>query len=353
MDWTPESGLAAPRKEGGHMPIKVAINGFGRIGRCLARIIATGVKDVELVVINSRAGAEVHAHLLRHDSVHGPFPGTVEALPDLLVINGKDVLLTQIDDTPENLPWRELGVEIVLESTGAFRDRASISGHLTAGAKRGILSAPGKKIDGTFVYGVNHHSFDPSRHFIVSNASCTTNCLAPVVKVLHESFEVQHGLMTTVHSYTMDQRLLDGSHHDFRRGRAAALSMVPTSTGAARAVTEVIPELKGRLDGLAVRVPTPNVSLVDFVCTVAKPTTKEEVNQAFVAAQEGDLKGVLKVSTEPLVSIDFNGSPYSSTVDAELTNVMAGNLVKVMSWYDNEMGFSHRMLDLAVYMGTR
>jgi glyceraldehyde 3-phosphate dehydrogenase len=335
------------------MPIRVAINGFGRIGRCLARIIATEVKDIELVVINSRAGAEVHAHLLRHDSVHGPFPGTVEARSDRLIINGKDVHLTQIDDAPENLPWKEMGVGVVLESTGAFRDRASISGHLTAGAQRVLLSAPGKKIDGTFVYGVNHHTFDPAQHFIISNASCTTNCLAPVVKVLHENFEVQHGLMTTVHSYTMDQRLLDGSHSDFRRARAAALSMVPTSTGAARAVTEVIPALKGRLDGLAIRVPTPNVSMIDFVCTVARDTTAEEVNQAFRTAQDGDLKGVLQVATEPLVSIDYNGSPFSATLDAELTNVMGGNLVKVMAWYDNEMGFSHRMLDLAVYMGSR
>jgi len=335
------------------MPIRVAINGFGRIGRCLARIIATEVKDVELVAINSRAGAEVHAHLLRHDSVHGPFPGTVEALPDRLLINGKEVVLTQIDDIPERLPWKELGVEVVLESTGAFRDRATIAGHLDAGARRVILSAPGKKIDGTFVYGVNHQTFDPSRHFIISNASCTTNCLAPVVKVLHDNFGVQRGLMTTVHSYTMDQRLLDGSHSDFRRARAAAVSMIPTSTGAARAVTEVIPELKGRLDGLAVRVPTPNVSLIDFVCTVERTTSKAEVNQAFRAAQDGPLQGILQVSLEPLVSIDFNGSPYSATVDAELTNVLDGNLVKVMAWYDNEMGFSHRMLDLAVYLGSR
>jgi len=334
------------------MPIRVAINGFGRIGRCLARIIATDAKDVDLVAINSRAGAEVHAHLLRHDSVHGHFPGTVEAKSDRLIINGKEVHLTQIDD-PEKLPWKEMDVNVVLESTGAFRDRASVASHLTAGAQRVVLSAPGKKIDATFVYGVNHQDFDPAKHFIVSNASCTTNCLAPVVKVLHDNFEVQHGLMTTVHSYTMDQRLLDGSHHDFRRARAAALSMVPTSTGAARAVTEVIPALKGRLDGLAIRVPTPNVSIIDFVCTVGRATTKEEVNQAFLTAQDGDLKGVLRVSTEPLVSIDFNGSYFSSTVDAELTNVMNGNLVKVMSWYDNEMGFSHRMLDLAVYMGSR
>jgi glyceraldehyde 3-phosphate dehydrogenase len=335
------------------MPINVAINGFGRIGRCLARVIATEVKDLKLVAINSRAGAEIHAHLLRYDSVHGPFPGTVTARPDRLTINGRDVVLTQIDDTPEKLPWGELGVDVVLESTGAFRDRGAIAGHLTAGAKRVILSAPGKKIDATFVYGVNHQSFDPSRHFIVSNASCTTNCLAPVVKVLHDKFGVQQGLMTTVHSYTMDQRLLDGSHSDLRRARAAALSMIPTSTGAARAVTEVIPELKGRLDGLAVRVPTPNVSLVDFVCTVARATSREEVNQAFLDAEKGPLQGVLKVSLEPLVSIDFNGSPYSATVDAELTNVMDGSLVKVMAWYDNEMGFSHRMLDLAVYLGSR
>jgi glyceraldehyde 3-phosphate dehydrogenase len=335
------------------MPIRVAINGFGRIGRCLARIIATELKDIALVAINSRAGAEVHAQLLRYDSVHGPFPGTVEARGDHLIMNGKDVVLTQIDDTPERLPWKDLGVDVVLESTGAFRDRATIAGHLDAGARRVILSAPGKKIDGTFVYGVNHQTFDPSRHSIISNASCTTNCLAPVVKVLHENFGVQRGLMTTVHSYTMDQRLLDGSHRDFRRARAAALSMIPTSTGAARAVTEVIPELKGRLDGLAVRVPTPNVSLVDFVCTVDKATSREEVNQAFLAAQYGALQGVLKVSLEPLVSIDFNGSPFSSTVDAELTNVMDGTLAKVMAWYDNEMGFSHRMLDLAVYIGSR
>jgi len=335
------------------MPIRVAINGFGRIGRCLARVIATEVKDVTLVAINSRAGAEVHAHLLRYDSVHGPFPGTVEALSHRLIINGKDVVLTQVDDNPENLPWGELGVDVVLESTGAFRDRATIAGHLAAGAKRVILSAPGKKIDATFVYGVNHQTFDPSRHFIVSNASCTTNCLAPVVKVLHDNFGVQQGLMTTVHSYTMDQRLLDGSHNDLRRARAAALSMIPTSTGAARAVTEVIPELKGRLDGLAVRVPTPNVSLVDFVCTIDRATSREEVNQAFLDAEKGALHGVLKVSLEPLVSIDFNGASHSATVDAELTNVMGGNLAKVMAWYDNEMGFSHRLLDLAVYMGSR
>ncbi len=334
------------------MPVKVAINGFGRIGRCLARIIFTGRQDVELVAINSRAGAEVHAHLLKYDSVHGTFPGEVEARGDRLLVNGREVLLTQIDDLPEKLPWGELGVEVVLESTGAFRDRASIEGHLRAGARKVVLSAPGKKIDATFVMGVNTHLYDPARHHIVSNASCTTNCLAPLVKVLHEAFGVEHGLMTTVHSYTMDQRLLDGSHSDLRRARAAALSMIPTSTGAARAVTEVIPELKGRLDGLAVRVPTANVSLVDFVATVRQATTREEVNQAMEAAAQGPLQGILQVSHAPLVSIDYNGSSYSAILDAELTNVMGGTLVKVMAWYDNEMGFSHRMLDLAVLVGS-
>ncbi len=332
------------------MAVRVAINGFGRIGRCLARIIAKGDKEVQLVAINSRADSERDVYFFRYDSVHGTFPGTVEFRNESLIINGREAKVTRILE-PDKLPWGQLGVDIVLEATGAFRDRESASGHLRAGAKKVILSAPGKQIDATFVYGVNHLTFDPAKHTVVSNASCTTNCLAPLVKVLHDNFGIDKGLMTTVHSYTMDQRLLDGSHSDLRRGRAAALSMVPTSTGAARAVTLVIPELKGRLDGLSIRVPTPNVSLVDFVAIVNKATTKEEVNQAFAAAQEGALKGVLHLCTQALVSIDFNGSSYSSIVDAELTNVLDGNLVKVMAWYDNEMGFSNRMLDLAVYMG--
>jgi glyceraldehyde 3-phosphate dehydrogenase len=334
------------------MPVRVAINGFGRIGRCLARIIAAGEKDVKLVAINSRADAERDVHLLCYDSVHGPFRGTVEFRDETMIINGQGAQVTRILD-PDKLPWKELGVDIVLEATGAFRDRASAEAHLRAGAKKVILSAPGKQIDATFVYGVNHLTYDPAQHQVVSNASCTTNCLAPVVKVLHDNFGIDKGLMTTIHSYTMDQRLLDGSHSDLRRARAAALSMIPTSTGAARAVTLVIPELQGRLDGLSIRVPTPNVSLVDFVATVNRATSREEVNQAFAAAQEGVLKGVLYLSTLPLVSIDFNGSSYSSVVDAELTNVAGGNLVKVMAWYDNEMGFSHRMLDLAVHMGRK
>ena len=334
------------------MSVRVAINGFGRIGRCLARLI-TGRKELELVAVNSRADTERDVHMLRYDSVHGRFPGTVEAKGETLYLNGKEVRITRVLQ-PENLPWKELGVQLVLESTGAFRDRASNEGHLVAGAKKVLLSAPGKKIDATFVYGVNHQDYDPGEHHIVSNASCTTNCLAPVVQVLHDNFVIRHGFMTTVHSYTMDQRLLDGSHQDLRRARAAAVSMVPTSTGAAKAVTEVIPALKGRLDGLSVRVPTPNVSLVDFVATVEKPTTREEVNQALTtAAQAGPLHGVLSVCTESLVSIDFNGNTFSATVDAELTNVLGGNLVKVMAWYDNEMGFSQRMLDLAAFIGAR
>ncbi len=334
------------------MPVKVAINGFGRIGRCLARIIATSGKDLELVAINSRADIIRDVHLFKYDSVHGRFPGQAAARGDNIVINDREVIVTRLLE-PESLPWKELGVEIVLESTGAFRDRASNEGHLKAGARKVIIAAPGKKLDATFVFGVNHQDYDPRRHQIVSNASCTTNCLAPVVKVLHDNFGIEYGLMSTCHSYTMDQRLLDGSHSDLRRARAAALSMVPTSTGAARAVTEVIPELKGRLDGLAIRVPTPNVSIIDLVATVRKSTSVEEVNRAFSLAQEGDLKGVLQVSGEPLVSIDYNGSPFSAVVDAELTNVMGGNLVKVMAWYDNEMGFSHRMLDLAVHLGRQ
>lgn len=330
--------------------IRVAINGFGRIGRCLARLLASTDKDLELVAINSRADIARDVHLFAYDSVHGRFPGTVARQGENFLINGREVVVTRVLD-PEGLPWKELGVDIVLESTGAFRDRASNEGHLRAGAQRVILGAPGKVVDATLVYGVNHQDFDPERHQIISNASCTTNCLAPVVKVLHDAFDLEYGLITTIHSYTMDQRLLDGSHSDFRRARAACLSMIPTSTGAARAVSEVLPALAGRLDGLSIRVPTPNVSLVDLVATVTRPTSIKEVNQAFVEAAAGTLAGVLDVSFEPLVSTDYNGCGFSAVVDAELTNVMGGTLVKVMAWYDNEMGFSHRMLDLAAYVG--
>ncbi len=332
------------------MAVRVAINGFGRIGRCLARIMATGEKDLELVAINSRADITRDVHLLRYDSVHGHFRGAAVAQGENIIINGHEVRITRNPDL-DKLPWAELGVDIVLESTGGFRDRPANEGHLRAGAKKVIVGATGKKLDATFVYGVNHQDYDPVRHQIMSSASCTTNCLAPVVKVLHDKFGLEYGLMTTCHSYTMDQRLLDGSHSDLRRARAAGLSMIPTSTGAARLVTEVIPELSGRLDGLAVRVPTPNVSLADLVATVSRPTSREKVNQALVAAADGPLRGILAVSFEPLVSADYNGAGYSAIVDAELTKVLGGTLVKVMAWYDNEMGFSNRMLDLAVHVG--
>jgi glyceraldehyde 3-phosphate dehydrogenase len=334
------------------MPVRVAINGFGRIGRCLARVIFSGQHEVELIAINSRGDLESSALLFKYDSIHGTFPGNVAAGSERLIINGQDVHVTRMDD-PRTLPWKDMGVDIVLESTGVFRDRASNEGHLAAGARKVIIGAPGKKVDATFVMGVNEDTYDPDKHVIVSNASCTTNCLAPVVKVLDQNFGVEHGLMTTVHSYTMDQRLLDGSHQDPRRARAAALSMIPTTTGAAKAVAEVLPELKGKLDGISVRVPTANVSVVDFNAIVKKSTTREEVNEAFHQASTGRLQGILQVVTLPLVSCDYNGCPYSASLDAELTMVMQGHMVKVMAWYDNEMGFSTRMINLAAYMGQR
>ena len=333
------------------MPIRIAINGFGRIARCLARIIFTEGMDLEVVVMNSRSTADTLAHLLKYDSLHGIFPGVVEAEPGKLLINDRQVTILQKEALPEELPWRDLGVQLVLEATGAFRDGPTVAGHLRAGAQKVLLAGPGKEMDGTFVFGVNHTAYDPDRHNVISNASCTTNCLAQLVKVLHENFGIEHGLMTTIHSYTMDQRLLDGSHKDRRRGRAAALSIVPTSTGAATLVDEVIPELKGRLDGVALRVPTPVVSIVDFIASVEKSTSQEEVNQAFVEAANGELQGILEVSQDPLVSVDYTGSYFSAIVDAPLTKVMNSRLVKVMAWYDNEMGFAHRMLDMALYMG--
>lgn len=336
------------------MPLKIAINGFGRIGRCMTRIIFTENLDLDLVAVNSRSTPKILAHLLKYDSVHGIFPGQVEFESDKLLVNGRQVALPQMDAPPEKLPWRDLGVQLVLESTGAFRDGPTVAGHIRAGAQKAIIAAPGKDIDGTFVFGVNQHDYDPARHHVVSNASCTTNCLAPLVFVLHNSLGLEHGLMTTAHSYTMSQRLLDGSHKkDLRRARAAGVSIVPTSTGAATAVTEVIPALKGRLDGVALRIPTPDVSIVDFTAVVKKSTSKEEVNQIFSQAAQGEMQGILAVSQEPLVSVDYTGSYFSAIVDAPLTNVMNETLVKVMAWYDNEMGFARRMLDLAKYIGER
>jgi len=334
------------------MAVKLAINGFGRIGRYLVRA-AVNRDDVDIVAINTRGDAKSIVHLLKYDSVHRSFPGEIKQKGEAIVVNGKEIKTTKVTGNLTELPWKELGVDIVMETTGKFRDRESTSQHLAAGAKKVIIGAPGKGVDATLVYGVNESSYDPFKHHVVSNASCTTNCLAPVAKVLHENFGIVKGLMTTIHSYTMDQRLLDGSHKDLRRARAAALSMIPTTTGAAVAVAQVIPELKGKLDGLAIRVPTPNVSLVDLVADLSRDITKEEVNGALKKASEEDLKGILLYCNEELVSVDFTSSAFSSIVDAPSTSVIGGNMVKVLAWYDNESGFSTRMVDLAAYMGEK
>ncbi|MFZ5585045.1 MAG: type I glyceraldehyde-3-phosphate dehydrogenase [Thermodesulfobacteriota bacterium] len=334
------------------MAVKVGINGFGRIGRLAARILGVGHKDLELTAINARADSFQLAHLLIYDSVHRTFAGRVDYDDDSLTIEGRRVAITRMN-RPNEIPWRELGVEIVLETTGKFIRGEASQGHLEAGAKKVLIGAPGKQVDGTFVMGVNHQDYDPQRHYIVSNASCTTNCLAPVAKVLDQEFGIEHGLMTTIHSVTMSQRILDGSHKDIRRARAAGMSIIPTTTGAAKAVTEVIPALKGKLDGMAFRVPTPDVSIIDLVARMERETDAQEVNAALTAAAEGPLKGIMAVTTAPLVSVDYTSCPYSSVVDAPLTQVMGGRMVKVLAWYDNEMGFTHRLVDLAAYVAAR
>ncbi len=334
------------------MTIRLAINGFGRIGRTIMRS-AVNNPDVEVVAVNDRMDPKLMAFLFKHDSVHGLYHGEVAYGPDFLKIDNKEVKALKITDDLLNLPWAQLGIDVVLECTGLFRDRERAGKHLTAGAKKVIISAPGKKVDGTFVMGVNENSYDPLSHHVVSNASCTTNCLAPVAKVLFDEFGIDKGLMTTVHSYTMDQSLLDTVHNDFRRARAAAMNMIPTTTGAAIAVGLVIPELAGKLDGLAIRVPTPNVSLVDLTAVLKTDATVDEVNAAMKKASEGRMKGILAYVDEPLVSTDFVNSTYSSLFDALSTFSISGNMVKVLSWYDNESGYSARMVDLAVYIGER
>jgi len=331
--------------------VKLAINGFGRIGRLVMRVILSR-SDMEIVAINDMTSAETNAHLFKYDSVHGTYPGTVTATDDAIIIDGKAIKVLAETD-PAKLPWREMGVEIVIESTGRFNDATKAQAHLEAGAKKVILTAPGKNEDITIVLGVNEKKYDNAKHNIISNASCTTNCLAPVAKVLDEKFGIVKGLMTTIHAYTNDQCLQDRFHKDLRRARAAALSMVPTTTGAAKAVSLVLPQLKGKLNGLAVRVPTANVSMVDLVAEVNKETSAEEVNAALKAAAEGELKDILDYCDEPLVSIDFNGCPASSTVDALSTMVMEGNMVKVIAWYDNEWGYSNRVVDLVAYIVER
>ncbi|MBI3127997.1 MAG: type I glyceraldehyde-3-phosphate dehydrogenase [Candidatus Tectomicrobia bacterium] len=331
------------------MAIRVGINGFGRIGRNLFR---AGVDDpdVEFVAVNDITSPATLAHLLKYDSVHGRFKGKVEAGKDSITVNGKLIKVLSERD-PEKLPWGQLGVQVAVESTGLFTDRKSAEKHLKAGAKKVIISAPATDEDITIVLGVNDDKYDPAKHNIISNASCTTNCLAPVAKVLHQKFGIRRGLMTTAHSYTNDQRILDLPHKDLRRARSAAVSMIPTSTGAAKAVSLVLPELKGKLDGMAIRVPTQDVSVVDLVAEVDKEVTAEEVNAAFKEAAGNSLKGILEVSDEPLVSVDYIGSPASSIVDALSTKVMDKKMVKVLSWYDNEWGFSCRMIDLIKKVG--
>ena len=333
------------------MSVKLGINGFGRIGRLVFRA-AMGHPGVEVVAINDLTDSATMAHLLNYDSVHGRLDSEAVAKDNTIQLDGKSIGISSVKD-PSELPWGDLGVDVVAECTGIFRDRDNASKHLSAGARKVIISAPAKDPDITIVMGVNSNQYDPSKHNIISNASCTTNCLAPVAKVILENFGIKSGLMTTIHAYTGDQRLLDFPHKDLRRARSAALSMIPTTTGAAKAVALVLPELEGKLNGLAIRVPTPNVSIVDFVATIDKSgITVSDVNNALKKAAEGELSGILGYSDKPLVSIDFNGSTLSSIVDAPTTYVV-DNMVKVLSWYDNESGYSNRMVDLAAMVGEQ
>ena len=335
------------------MGIRVGINGFGRIGRNVVRAAkALGGEGIDFVAVNDLTDTKTLAHLLKYDSVHGRFDGSVEGKEGAIVVDGDEMKVLSEKD-PAKLPWKDLGVEYVLESTGRFTDRDQAALHLQAGARKVIISAPAKKEDITIVYGVNHDKYDPATHHIISNASCTTNCLVPVVKVILDRFGFVSGFMTTVHSYTNDQQILDLPHKDLRRARAAALSIIPTTTGAAKATALVLPEVKGRIDGVSLRVPTPDVSVVALTAVVERATTAQEVNDAFREASRGALKGVIEVSDEPLVSVDYIGNVASSTVDSMSTNVVNGTLVNVTSWYDNEMGYSARCVDLLRYIGSK
>ncbi|RMD55571.1 MAG: type I glyceraldehyde-3-phosphate dehydrogenase [Nitrospirae bacterium] len=333
------------------MAVKIGINGFGRIGRNFYRA-CMGNPDIEIVAVNDLTDAKTLAHLLKYDSIIGNLKADVSVKEGNIVVDGKELKVLS-EREPGSLPWKDLGVEIVIESTGFFTKREGASKHLDAGAGWVIISAPATEPDITICMGVNNELLDPSKHKIISNASCTTNCLAPLAKVIHQEFGIVKGLMTTVHSYTNDQRILDLPHKDLRRARAAALSIIPTTTGAARAVALVLPELKGKLDGFAMRVPTPNVSVVDLTADLEKSTSAEEVNNALKAASEGDLKGILGYTEEPLVSVDFKGNENSSIVDASLTKVIGDNMVKVISWYDNEWGYSCRLRDLTLYLASK
>ena len=334
------------------MALKLAINGFGRIGRCIVRAALSRGEKLDIVAVNDLDKPSALAYLFKYDSVHRTWPGKVSASDKGIVIDGREIKVIAERD-PAALPWRSLGVDIVLECTGLFTERAAAEKHLAAGAKKVVISAPAKGPDITLAFGINHDKYDPKKHHIISNASCTTNCLAPTAKVLLDSFGIEKGLMTTIHSYTNDQRILDLTHPDLRRARAAALSMIPTSTGAAKAIGDVLPALKGRLNGLAIRVPTPNVSLVDLTVVTSKNTTVQEVNAAYQRAAEGPLKGILEYADSPTVSVDYNGDPHSAIFDSTSTFVMENNLVKVMSWYDNEWGFSNRMVDVARFVASQ
>ncbi len=329
--------------------LRVGINGFGRIGRVLLR---AGFEKLEVVGINSLDSIEGSAHLLKYDSSHGKFGPEVKIDGDKLVVAGKPIHYSAIKN-PAEIPWKDWGVDLVLECTGALKSREDYLKHLSAGAKKVMISAPADGVDMTVVYGVNHDQYDPSQHHVISNASCTTNCLSPVAKVIHETFGIERGLMTTIHSYTNDQKILDAPHKDLRRARSAAVSMIPTTTGAARAVGLVLPDLRGKIDGMAVRVPTPNVSLVDFSFTTSKDISKEAINSALIKAASGPLKGVLCCEAEELVSIDFNGNTHSSIVDLETTMTSGNRMGKVLAWYDNETGFSNRMIDMCLYMAAK
>ena len=333
------------------MAVKVGINGFGRIGRNVLRA-ALNNSNIDVVAVNDLTDANMLAHLLKYDSVHGKLNAEVSVNGNNLVVNGKEIIV-KAERNPADLAWGDLGVEVVIESTGRFTKREDAAKHLEAGAKKVVISAPANNEDITIVMGVNEEQYDPANHHVLSNASCTTNCLAPFAKVLHEKFGIKRGMMTTIHSYTNDQQILDLPHKDYRRARAAAENMIPTTTGAAKAVALVLPELKGKLNGMAIRVPTPNVSLVDLVAELDKEVTAEEVNAALKAAAEGELKGILQYSEEPLVSKDYNGDPHSSSVDGLSTMVIEGNIVKVVSWYDNEIGYSNRVVDLVEYIASK
>ncbi|WML34554.1 type I glyceraldehyde-3-phosphate dehydrogenase [Clostridium sp. OS1-26] len=331
------------------MSINIAINGFGRIGRAVLRIAQERMdEDVRIVAINARADSKTLAHLFKYDSCYGKFNGTVETTDNSMIINGNEIKILNVND-PENLPWEKLNVDIVIESTGIFKDKEKLMKHVRAGAKKVIITAPAKGEDITVVMGVNEKDLDAEKHVVISNASCTTNCLAPFAKVLDDKFGIVKGLMTTIHSYTNDQRILDKTHKDLRRARSAGESIIPTTTGAAKAVEKVLPNLKGKLNGFSVRIPTPTVSLTDLVCELSKPVTVEEVNNAFKEAAEGHMEGILGYSEEPLVSIDYKGDDRSSIVDGLSTMVISENMIKVVSWYDNEWGYSTRTVDLVNY----